>query len=303
MRIEHLREFVVLARYLNFTSAARELGMAQPTLSGHIADTERELGVALFDRDRQRVELTPVGRALLTDANRVVGDYQKLCTRARTLRKEPPVKVRVMTYAGHRSIEESLQAAERLVRKEMPLFEVELVDMAHDNLLGPLRAGEVDVVLLLLNFAIDDPALHVERIAPDPLVAIVPRGETLDAPEPLQPGELDGRTVLVPSFSTDRRLADGVRALLAERGVRPAVQEYYFDTIQELYQRDFEGGVFVDSLHAAASLPLFQRDAYRVRRFADPGLCFWDAAVWRANSKNPGIEPLVRELGRLLEAF
>ncbi|MFR5091126.1 MAG: LysR family transcriptional regulator [Adlercreutzia equolifaciens] len=50
MRTEYLREFVVLSRHLSFTEAAKELFIAQSTLSTHIAALESGVGFSLIDR-------------------------------------------------------------------------------------------------------------------------------------------------------------------------------------------------------------------------------------------------------------
>lgn len=65
MNTTYLREFTVLAGCTNFTDAARQLNITQPTLSKHIAAIERELGCDLFVRDKQGVRITPAGIILL----------------------------------------------------------------------------------------------------------------------------------------------------------------------------------------------------------------------------------------------
>ena len=52
MELNLLMEFALLARYLNYGRAARELNLTQPTLSRHIVQLEEELGMQLFRRDR-----------------------------------------------------------------------------------------------------------------------------------------------------------------------------------------------------------------------------------------------------------
>ena len=44
MKTEYLREFAVFSRYLSFTDAAKELFIAQSTLSTHIAALESDVG-------------------------------------------------------------------------------------------------------------------------------------------------------------------------------------------------------------------------------------------------------------------
>src|SRR5690349_2891080 len=61
-RMNELLAFATAARHLSFTSAAVELNLTQGAVSRTIAELEARLGVRLFERVRQRVVLTDVGR-------------------------------------------------------------------------------------------------------------------------------------------------------------------------------------------------------------------------------------------------
>jgi DNA-binding transcriptional LysR family regulator len=50
------------ARWRSFTRAAKELNLTQSAVSNQILNLERQLGVALFDREHGHLELTPAGR-------------------------------------------------------------------------------------------------------------------------------------------------------------------------------------------------------------------------------------------------
>lgn len=50
MRVDYLRYFEHLAKVLNYTKAAQDLYIAQPTLSVAIKRMEKELGIQLFKR-------------------------------------------------------------------------------------------------------------------------------------------------------------------------------------------------------------------------------------------------------------
>lgn len=59
--ISELNAFVVSARHLSFSKAAKELFVTQSAISRHIAELERYLGHALFIRSRQGLALTHIG--------------------------------------------------------------------------------------------------------------------------------------------------------------------------------------------------------------------------------------------------
>ncbi|MFF2998765.1 transcriptional regulator CynR [Streptomyces sp. NPDC057950] len=88
LELRHLRYLAAVAEHGNFTRAANDLHISQPTLSQQIRQLERTLGVQLLDRTRRTVRLTDAGEAFqhyaqqalrsLTTAQRAVHDVQDL---------------------------------------------------------------------------------------------------------------------------------------------------------------------------------------------------------------------------------
>ncbi len=69
MKLDYVREFVVLAKEGNFIRAAQKLSIAQGSLSQHIKQLEKEFGFPLFKRSTRNVSLTKFGAAFLTYAD------------------------------------------------------------------------------------------------------------------------------------------------------------------------------------------------------------------------------------------
>ena len=65
MEMHQIRYFLAAARTLNFTQAAEECHVAQPSLSQAIKKLEEELGGLLFRRERALTHLTDLGRMVL----------------------------------------------------------------------------------------------------------------------------------------------------------------------------------------------------------------------------------------------
>lgn len=63
MELLQLRYFMTVARTLNISQAARHHMIPQPAMSKTISKLEKELGVALFDRYKNRLTLTTEGKS------------------------------------------------------------------------------------------------------------------------------------------------------------------------------------------------------------------------------------------------
>ena len=72
MDIRDLEVFLAVAARLNFTRAAEDVHLSQPSVSVRMRELERELGVKLFEQLGRQVALTEAGRLLEPHARRVV---------------------------------------------------------------------------------------------------------------------------------------------------------------------------------------------------------------------------------------
>ena len=78
MNFADITSFLRAAEAGSFTVAARELGLTQPGLSRQIQRLERSLGVALFERGRRGLLLTPAGERYRAYAEDVLARHQQL---------------------------------------------------------------------------------------------------------------------------------------------------------------------------------------------------------------------------------
>jgi DNA-binding transcriptional LysR family regulator len=77
LEVEQLRALATLAEELNFTRAARRLGVAQPALSARISRMERRLGRKLVERSTRSVRLTDAGLELLARAKPMLAELER----------------------------------------------------------------------------------------------------------------------------------------------------------------------------------------------------------------------------------
>ncbi len=72
MTLNELRYIVAVARERHFGRAAEACHISQPTLSVAVRKLEDELSIALFERAPNEVTVTPVGRRIVEQAQRVI---------------------------------------------------------------------------------------------------------------------------------------------------------------------------------------------------------------------------------------
>lgn len=84
--LETLRSFLKLCDTLSFSTAARELGLSQPSISRHIRQLEEELCVTLFVRDRHQVHLSKEGERLRLKLGPLFGEMESVLDAFKTQR-------------------------------------------------------------------------------------------------------------------------------------------------------------------------------------------------------------------------
>ena len=72
MTIQQLKCFVKMAEVMHYTQAAEQLHVSQPSLSYSIAELEKELGLTLFERRKNKTYMTRCGDELLPYAQDVL---------------------------------------------------------------------------------------------------------------------------------------------------------------------------------------------------------------------------------------
>ena len=78
MTITQLLYVLAVAEHKNFTKAAQNCHVTQPTLSMQVQKLEEELNVQIFDRTKKPIELTNVGKKIVNQAKNIIAEADRI---------------------------------------------------------------------------------------------------------------------------------------------------------------------------------------------------------------------------------
>src|SRR6185369_14555433 len=145
MELRQLEYFVAVAREGSVTKAARQLYVAQPSLSRQIQKLEEELGAPLFDRSRRGMRLTSIGQTFLEYVQRGFDQFEAGHQAVRDLMgpEYGHVRVAFLPTLGSDVLPEVLAA----FRRRYPKVQFTLRQQTTDTILRWLAAGEIDLCI------------------------------------------------------------------------------------------------------------------------------------------------------------
>jgi DNA-binding transcriptional LysR family regulator len=219
MELRQLRYFVTVAEHLHYGQAAKALHMAQPPLSQQIRRLEADLGVELFRRSSRKVELTEHGRLLLDAARRALGEADNVRELADGLRTGAAGRLRIGFVAS--VLNWGLAAWLRRLRDSHPGIEVTATQMPVIDQVEALTDNHIDIGFTLSRLTYEH--LHVQVIAVQPLLAVLPDDHRLANADQVELAELADETFVTWRAPFGPHLDDFITRACAEAGFLPTV--------------------------------------------------------------------------------
>lgn len=165
----NLEYFLIASEELNFTKAAKRLYISQQSLSCHISHLEKEFGVVLFNRTAP-LTLTYAGKVLQKRAR------QMLRLREETYHEIMDIKdftkgqlIIGMSHTRGRNI---LPQILPIYQERFPGIDLHLVEGNSSELASYLLHGDVDLVIDMLPFKVED--VETVPICEEEILLVVP---------------------------------------------------------------------------------------------------------------------------------
>lgn len=146
MELRVLNYFLTIAREENFTKAAAQLHVTQPTLSRQIAQLEEELGVELFVRSNHNIILTEDGMILKRRAQEILSLADK--TKRDFLHKDENLEGVISIGSGEFLSTRCLTDCIAQFRRKHPLVRYEFYSGNAGNIRDQIERGLLDIGLM-----------------------------------------------------------------------------------------------------------------------------------------------------------
>ena len=215
VQIGQLRCFLGVAEQRHFTRAARDMGIAQPSVSAQVRGLEHELGTPLFHRMKGNITLTAAGEALLPYARRIVADIDAASAEVRDV--ETLARGRLAVGATPSLAVTLLPPVLARFHDAHPAIELALHEAGSVDLVRALEEGAVDVALVIL--PVRDDVLETEALLLEELVLAVPPAHPLASRRQIAVADL--RDVPLVMFREGYDLRSSTEAACRAAGFAP----------------------------------------------------------------------------------
>jgi LysR family transcriptional regulator, hydrogen peroxide-inducible genes activator len=230
MEMQQLRYVIAVARTGNFSRAAEQCRVAQPSLSQQIMKLEDELGERLFDRMKREAKLTTHGEAFLRRAVRILEEVdaaKREATDARDLLRGTITVGILPTIAPYLLPEVMTQFTEKF-----PGVEIVVQEDTTARLLKLAHAYEIDFALA--SQPIQDERLKVKELFSEELLLALPPSHRLTRKRTVAVADLEGERLIV--MKEGHCLGDQVLGFCDRRDVTPRIsfRSAQLETVQAL---------------------------------------------------------------------
>lgn len=288
MTLTELRYVVALAQERHFGRAAQKCFVTQPTLSLALAKLEEELGVKLFERNKNEVLVTSRGQAIVEQARRVLDEVGKIqhLVRGGQDQLSGALRVGAIPTIGPYLLPDLIP----ILRKRAPSMPLVIEENLTGNLAPMLREGELDVVIIALPFAL--PGVKTELVYEEPFSVVVPEGHRWQNRKGVKPTELSEENLLV--LNSGHCFREQVLEACPGQS-NTALPEGRAGSSLETIRNMVASGLGVSVLPASALTARYASKLLKVVPFSAPVPSRKVALAWRASFDRPAAVQLLAE--------
>ncbi len=166
MNISQLKCFLVSAKYLSFTKAAKVMFLTQSVVSRQIQSLEEEMGVSLFIRERKRIYLTPAGAVMYERLPHIHSSLESLISDIQAIENGSAGKLVIGMVEGH-YLNDRLNPAVRWFTDRSSKLQLSLKQYNMKDLIPALYNSELDIAVTALSDVVTFPEINTYELETD----------------------------------------------------------------------------------------------------------------------------------------
>lgn len=207
--------------------AADMLRMSQPAVSRALADLERTIGFALFDRIRNRLVPTPEGKLFLADVEAYFKGLDTLRAGAARIRDQGAGVLRIASLSAFGS--SLVPRAIRRFHDMHPDIRVTLQVLPSRYVRDAIASGQYDIGLAADE--VDTTGVNHQPFTSANALCAIPRGWPLEAQREIAPADLAGVPII--AYVPEDRGRQRMERAFADAGIAPriVVETLYASTV------------------------------------------------------------------------
>jgi len=292
MTLTELRYIVAIARERHFGRAAESCFVSQPTLSVAVRKLEDELGAVLFERSPSEVAVTPIGRRIAEQAQRVLEEAALIPQIAAQGQDElaEVLRLGVIYTIGPYLLPQLIP----LLRQSAPQMPLQIEENFTANLAERLKQGELDVLILSHPFA--EAGILTQAVYEEPFVVVMPKGHALERDDVINAHSLSREDLLLLGAGhcfRDQVLQvcpDCNRTSVSSDNMQKTLEGSSLETIRLMVATGM--GITILPQTSVNCYP-YSRDLLSIRPFAKPIPSRTVALAWRKSfPRNKAIQVL-----------
>lgn len=264
MTTVQLHYIVELDNYRHFARAAEACHVTQPTLSMQVHKLEDELGVLVFDRSKQPVTPTEIGKRIIEQARVVLHEMGRIeqITQEAMGNYEGEFHLGIIPTVAPYLIHRVLPT----IRKMLPQVRLVIEELQTDAILEKLRKDQLDAGIMAT--PLDERGIMEMPLYYEPFMAFIPEAHRLGSEKFITNSELDINDLLL--LNEGHCFRNSVLNLCDQTVIREdksvRLESGNFDTLIRLSEQGY--GMTLLPYLTAIDLPEESKD--KVKPIAEP---------------------------------
>ncbi|MDD6798904.1 MAG: LysR family transcriptional regulator [Firmicutes bacterium] len=195
MNTFQLECFLAVAATFSFAKAAKNLNVSQPTITNQIKSLEEELNVRLFNRTPHMVEITPAGKAFVTDARSIL-DIAGQAKLRFSVPTEKPIQTISIGCGSYIQLSLLTEVLHRL-NSEIANFHPRLFVVPREHLFHLLETDQADVIFDIREGCKLKDNFRFKEVAQSDIVCVCRKDSEFASRESLTIEEVSNETLIL----------------------------------------------------------------------------------------------------------